>query len=30
MQEKKRALISGLLDAETPALTSADWEELLE
>lgn len=29
MQEKKRALISGLLDAETPALTSADWEELL-
>ena len=29
MQEKKRALISGLLDAETPALTSADWAELL-
>jgi len=29
MQEKKRALISGLLDAETPALSSADWEELL-
>jgi superfamily II DNA or RNA helicase len=29
MQEKKRALISGLLDAETPALTSGDWEELL-
>ena len=29
MQEKKRALISGLLDANTPALTSADWEELL-
>jgi len=30
MQEKKRALISGLLDAETPALTSGDWEELLD
>jgi SNF2 family DNA or RNA helicase len=29
MQEKKRALISGLLDAETPSLTSGDWEELL-
>ena len=29
MQEKKRALISGLLDAENPALNSADWEELL-
>ncbi|MFA7345306.1 MAG: SNF2-related protein [Terrimicrobiaceae bacterium] len=29
MQEKKRALISGLLDAETPSLTGADWEELL-
>ncbi|MCX6970913.1 MAG: SNF2-related protein [Verrucomicrobia bacterium] len=29
MQEKKRALISGLLDAETPSLTSRDWEELL-
>ena len=29
MQEKKRALISGLLDAENPALTSGDWEELL-
>lgn len=29
MQEKKRALISGLLDAATPALNSADWEELL-
>jgi SNF2 family DNA or RNA helicase len=29
MQEKKRALISGLLDADTPALTSGDWEELL-
>ena len=29
MQEKKRALISGLLDADTRALTSADWQELL-
>ena len=29
MQEKKRALISGLLDAETPSLTSGDWEELM-
>ncbi|MFA7233097.1 MAG: DEAD/DEAH box helicase [Terrimicrobiaceae bacterium] len=29
MQEKKRALISGLLDAEMPALTSEDWRELL-
>ncbi len=29
MQEKKRALISGLLDAETPNLNSGDWEELL-
>lgn len=30
MQEKKRALISGLLDAETPALSAGDWEELLK
>lgn len=29
MQEKKRALISDLLDAETPGLSSGDWEELL-
>ncbi len=30
MQEKKRALISGLLDAETPNLSTEDWEALLE
>jgi len=29
MQEKKRALISGLLDAETPALGTEDWEALI-
>jgi len=29
MQDKKREIITGLLDAETPSLTSADWEELL-
>lgn len=29
MQEKKRTLISGLLDAAPPVLDSADWEELL-
>ncbi|MFZ4777120.1 MAG: DEAD/DEAH box helicase, partial [Terrimicrobiaceae bacterium] len=30
MQEKKRALISGLLDADSPALSVEDWESLLE
>lgn len=29
MQEKKRALISGLLDEAAPSLSSKDWEELL-
>ncbi len=29
LQEKKRALISGLLDEETPNLSPKDWDELL-
>ncbi len=29
MQEKKRALLSGLLDAEAPAPTANDWKEII-